>query len=110
MEIKKVAVIGAGTMGAGIAAQVANAGFPVVLLDIVPKEGDRNAIAAGAVKRMHKTRPAPYMAKRAAKLITVGNIEDNMDMLADCDWIVEAIIFPCTIWLKACRRISPRTF
>ena len=92
MEIKKVAVIGAGTMGAGIAAQVANAGFPVVLLDIVPKEGDRNAIAAGAVKQMHKVRPAPYMSKRAAKLITVGNIEDNMDMLADCDWIVEVVI------------------
>ena len=92
MEIKKVGVIGAGTMGAGIAAQVANAGFPVVLLDIVPKEGDRNAIAAGAVKKMHKTKPAPYMSKRAAKLISVGNIEDNMDMLSDCDWIVEVVI------------------
>ncbi len=92
-EIKKVAVIGAGVMGAGIAAQVANSGAPVVLLDIVPPDAsNRNAIAEGAVAKMLKTEPAPFMSKAAAKLVTTGNIEDNLDLLADCDWIVEAVI------------------
>ena len=92
-EIKKAAVIGAGVMGAGIAAHIANSGIPVVLLDIVPKDGDnRNAIAEGAIKKMLKTEPAPFMSKRVAKQVTPGNIEDHMDGLADCDWIVEAVI------------------
>lgn len=92
-EIKKAAVIGAGTMGAGIAAHITNAGVPVVLLDIAPKSGEnRNAIAEGAVAKLLKTDPAPFMSKRNANLITTGNIEDNLDLLKDCDWIVEAVI------------------
>ncbi|MGN6122641.1 MAG: 3-hydroxyacyl-CoA dehydrogenase family protein, partial [Sphingomonas oligoaromativorans] len=92
-EIKKVCVIGSGTMGAGIAAQVANAGVPVLLLDIVPKEGsDRDAIAKGAVAKMLKTDPAPFMSKRAAKLVETGNIDDHLDKAGECDWIVEAIV------------------
>lgn len=91
--INKVAVIGAGVMGAGIAAHVANAGIPVVLLDIVPADGgNRNAIAEGAVARMLKADPAPFMGKAAAKLVTCGNTEDHLDLLAECDWIVEAVI------------------
>ena len=91
--IKKVAVIGAGVMGAAIAAHVTNAGIPVVLLDIVGKDpNDRSAIANGAVAKLLKTEPAPFMSSRNAKLITTGNLEDNLDLLADCDWIVEAII------------------
>lgn len=91
--INKVCVIGAGTMGAGIAAQVANAGVPVLLLDIVPKDGDnRNAIAEGAVAKMLKTDPAPFMGKRPARLVETGNIEDHLDKVAECDWVVEAII------------------
>jgi 3-hydroxyacyl-CoA dehydrogenase len=92
-EIKKVAVIGAGVMGAAIAAHVTNAGLPVVLLDIVGKDpNDRSAIAKGAVEKMLKTEPAPFMSPRNAKLITAGNLEDDLNLLADCDWIVEAII------------------
>jgi 3-hydroxyacyl-CoA dehydrogenase len=92
-DIRKVAVIGAGVMGAGIAAHVANAGVPVVLLDILPKEGDnRNAIAEGAIERMLKADPAPFMNRAAAKLVTPGNTEDHLDLLKDCDWIVEAVI------------------
>lgn len=92
-EIKKAAVIGAGTMGAGIAAHITNAGVPVVLLDIVPKDAtNRNAVAEGAVAKLLKTDPAPFMSKRNASLITTGNIEDNLDLLKDCDWIVEAVI------------------
>lgn len=91
--IRKVAVIGAGVMGAGIAAHVANAGIPVVLLDIVPEgASNRNAVAEGAVARMLKADPAPFMHKRNAKLIQTGNIEDHLDLLGDCDWIVEAVI------------------
>ncbi|MGE4429558.1 MAG: 3-hydroxyacyl-CoA dehydrogenase NAD-binding domain-containing protein [Sphingobium sp.] len=90
--IKKVCVIGAGTMGAGIAAQVANAGVPVLLLDIVRDANDRNAVAAGAVAKMLKTEPAPFMSKAAAKLVETGNIEDDLAKVADCDWIVEAIV------------------
>lgn len=93
MTIKKVAVIGAGLMGSGIAAQIANAGVPVVLLDIVPKDAsDRNVIAKGAIAKMLKTDPAPFMSKRNAKLIEVGNLEDDMDKISDCDWIVEVVL------------------
>ena len=92
-EIAKVAVVGAGVMGAGIAAQVANAGIPVVLLDIVPADtANRNAIAEGAVARMLKADPAPFMSKTAARLVTTGNIEDHLGLLAECDWIVEAVV------------------
>ncbi|TXC70667.1 3-hydroxyacyl-CoA dehydrogenase [Sphingomonas ginsenosidivorax] len=92
-QIKKVCVIGAGVMGAGIAAQVANAGIPVLLLDIVPREGDdRDAVAKGAVAKMLKTDPAPFMSKRAAKLVETGNIDDHLERVTECDWIVEAIV------------------
>ena len=91
-EIKKVCVIGAGTMGAGIAAQVANAGIPVLLLDIVRDEDNRNSVAEGAVAKMLKTQPAPFMGSRAAKLVETGNIDDHLDKVAECDWVVEAII------------------
>ncbi len=92
VPIRKVCVIGAGTMGAGIAAQVANAGVPVLLLDIVRDPADRNAVAAGAVERMLKTEPAAFMSKAAARLVEVGNIDDDLAKVAECDWIVEAII------------------
>ena len=92
-SIKKVCVIGAGVMGAGIAAHVANAGIPVLLLDIVPKDGgDRDAVAKGAVAKMLTTDPAPFMSKGAAKLVETGNIEDHLDRVAECDWVVEAIV------------------
>ena len=91
--IKKIAVIGAGVMGAGIAAHVANAGVPVVLLDIVAKDNpNRSAIAEGAVEKMLKQEPAPFMSKAAARLITTGNTEDNLDLVSDCDWIIEAVL------------------
>ncbi|MCH6589691.1 MAG: 3-hydroxyacyl-CoA dehydrogenase [Proteobacteria bacterium] len=92
-EIKKVGVIGAGVMGAGIAAHITNAGVPVVLLDIVPEGAEnRNAIAEDAVKKLLKADPAAFMHERHAKLITTGNIEDHLDRVADCDWIIEAVI------------------
>lgn len=92
-SIEKVAVLGAGVMGAQIAAQVANAGIPVLLLDIVPDGADHpNVLAQGAVDKMLKTKPAPFMHKRNAKLIEVGNLRDDLGKLAECDWIIEAVI------------------
>ncbi|MHB1060183.1 MAG: 3-hydroxyacyl-CoA dehydrogenase NAD-binding domain-containing protein, partial [Rhodanobacter sp.] len=91
--IAKAAVIGAGVMGSGIAAHIANAGIPVLLLDIVPKDTtDRSAIAKGAIERLLKTDPAPLMDRRNAALITPGNIEDDLGALAEIDWIVEAVL------------------
>ena len=77
--IEKVAVLGAGVMGSAIAAHVANAGVPVVLLDIVPKgANDRNVLAAGAVQKMLKAKPAPFMHKRTAKLITLQHLDHSV--------------------------------
>ena len=91
--IRKATVIGAGVMGAGIAAQFANAGVPVLLLDIVPDgAANRNVLAEGAIAKMLKTAPAPFMSARAAKLVTPGNIEDHLAQLADSDWIIEAVV------------------
>ncbi len=93
MSITRVAVLGAGVMGAGIAAQVANAGFDVILLDIVPEgAGDRNAIAAGAIEKLLAARPAPFMDARNSRRISVGNLEDDLGRLAEADWIIEAVI------------------
>lgn len=93
-QIKKVAVIGSGVMGSGIAAHIANSGTEVILLDIVPKDagGDRSKLAKGAIERMLKADPAPLTHKRKAKLITAGNIEDDIKLLADVDWIIEVVL------------------
>ena len=108
MTIQKAAVIGAGLMGSGIAAQIANAGVPVLLLDIVPKDAtDRSAIAKGAIDKLLKADPAPLMSKAAAKLITAGNIEDDLEKLKDVDWIVEAVIERLDIKQSLYRKIEP---
>jgi 3-hydroxyacyl-CoA dehydrogenase len=91
--IRKVAVIGAGVMGCGIAAQIANAGVPVLLLDILPKDGGkRNAVAEAAVAKALKTDPAPFMSAAAAKLIECGNIDDHLARVGECDWVVEVVV------------------
>ncbi|MDD5411099.1 MAG: 3-hydroxyacyl-CoA dehydrogenase NAD-binding domain-containing protein [Methylobacter sp.] len=92
-NIQKVAVIGAGVMGAGIAAQIANAGIPVYLLDIVPKDADnRNIIAESAIAKLLKAEPATFMHKNNARLVTPGNIEDHLEWLKEVDWVIEAVI------------------
>lgn len=93
MNIEKVAVIGAGVMGSGIAAHIANAGIPVDLLDIIPKDSsNRNVIAEGAIGKMLKTEPSPFMHPKNARLITPGNIEDNLTRLTQADWVIEAVL------------------
>lgn len=98
-ELNKVAVIGSGVMGSGIAAQIANAGVDVLLLDVVPKDAKdskdkaaRNKIADDAVSKLLKTNPAPLMHKRNIKRISTGNIDDNLKDIKDCDWVIEVVI------------------
>ena len=93
LVIRKVGVIGAGVMGSGIAAHMANAGLEVVLLDIVPpKGGDRNAFASGGLEKAVKAKPAAFFHKDRARLVSIGNVEDDLGKLASCDLVIEAII------------------
>ncbi|HEX9925188.1 MAG TPA: 3-hydroxyacyl-CoA dehydrogenase/enoyl-CoA hydratase family protein [Anaerolineae bacterium] len=106
-SINRVAVIGTGTMGAAIAAHVANAGLPVLLLDIAPDKltpqeeaqgltlaspAVRNRIVRAGFERARKARPAAFMSQAAEGLVTLGNTVDDFEKLAEVDWIVEAII------------------
>jgi 3-hydroxyacyl-CoA dehydrogenase len=94
-RIHKIAVLGAGTMGARIAAHFANAGVPSYLLDIVPPDADapaRNKIAAAGLDAAKKSKPAAFMDASLARLVTVGNFEDDLKKLADVDWIIEAVV------------------
>lgn len=106
-QIKKVGVLGAGVMGHGIAAHLAGAGIPSLLLDIVPpkftdedaklglKEKDprfRNKFALAGIEAIKKSKPSVIYSQRDLKLITPGNFEDDWDKLKDCDWIVEVVL------------------
>jgi 3-hydroxyacyl-CoA dehydrogenase len=94
-RINKVAILGAGTMGARIAAHVANAGVPSYLLDIVPPGADktaRNKIAAAGLDAAVKSRPAAFMEPSLARLVTIGNFEDDLNKLSEVDWIIEAVV------------------
>ena len=105
-DIRKVAVLGAGTMGARIAAHLANASVPSVLLDIVPREltpeeksrgltlghpKARNRLAQAGVDAALKSRPASFFVPEAARMITLGNFEDDLGWVKECDWIIEAV-------------------
>jgi 3-hydroxyacyl-CoA dehydrogenase len=97
-QIRKVAVLGAGTMGSRIAAHIANAGLPVVLLDIVPPgteasatKAERNKFVLAALDALKKSKPAAFYTLDAARLITGGNFDDDLVLIADCDWIIEAV-------------------
>jgi 3-hydroxyacyl-CoA dehydrogenase len=99
--IRRTAVIGAGVMGSGIAAHFANAGLEVLLLDIVPPNlseaeksdrAKRNGWSAGGLDKALKARPAAFFHKDNARLVTVGNTEDDLEKLKDCDLVIEAII------------------
>src|SRR5216684_1793423 len=98
-RIHKVAVLGAGTMGARIAAHLANAGVPCYLLDIVPPDAagsndraKRNSIAAAGLEAAKKSKPAAFFDASLARLVTIGNFEDDLKLLGDADWIIEAVV------------------
>jgi 3-hydroxyacyl-CoA dehydrogenase len=107
LRIEKAAVLGAGTMGAQIAAHLANAGIPTILLDIVPRELTpeeeakgltlesgvaRNRIAQAGLEAAKKAKPAAFFTPELASLVTVGNFDDDLKRLKDCDLIIEAIV------------------
>jgi 3-hydroxyacyl-CoA dehydrogenase len=107
--IRKVGVLGAGNMGSRIAAHLANAGVPVVLLDIVPETAgtDRSIVARKAVEALKTAKPAAFFDPKAARLITVGNFEDDLHLLRDCDWIIEAVAENLEIKRKLLAKIAP---
>jgi 3-hydroxyacyl-CoA dehydrogenase len=100
-RIRKVAVLGAGVMGSGIAAHVANAGVKALLLDIVPPKANpgedtsskafRNKFATGALANLRKQKPAPLFTEQALLNIEVGNLEDDIARISECDWVVEVV-------------------
>src|SRR5215472_8954072 len=107
--IHKVAVLGAGTMGARIAAHFANAGVPSYLLDIVPPDADvpaRNKIAAAGLEATKKSKPAAFMDSSLRRFVTVGNFDDDLKKLADVDWIIEAIVENLDIKRSLLRKIE----
>lgn len=90
-EVHRVAILGAGTMGARIAAHIANAGLPVLLLDLASSDINRNSVVSQAVDALKKARPAPFADPSFATLITAGNFDDDLEKLKECDWIIEAV-------------------
>ena len=122
MQIKKVAVLGAGVMGAQIAAHVANAGIPCLLLDIIPKEltpeeqakgltlespAVRNRFANAGLEGAKKAKPAAFMSPELSGLISTGNFDDDLPKLKDCDWIVEAVAERLDIKQSLYERVEP---
>jgi len=120
-EIRRVAVLGAGTMGARIAAHLANAAIPSVLLDIVPREPTpdeqakglttadpkvRNRFAQTGLDGALKSRPAAFFVNEAARLVTTGNFDDNLGLVKDCDWIIEAVTEDRTIKQSLLKRVE----
>jgi 3-hydroxyacyl-CoA dehydrogenase len=121
-DIRKVAVLGAGTMGARIAAHLANAGVASVLLDIVPprlspdeqKRGltladprVRNRLAQTGIEAALKSRPAAFFVPEAARMITPGNFEDHLDWVKSCDWIIEAVTEDLAIKRALLEKVAP---
>ena len=120
-DIRKVAVLGAGTMGARIAAHLANASVPCLLLDIIPKELTpdeqakglgldapqvRNRLARAGLDAAIKSRPAAFFVPEAARLITIGNLEDDLAGLKDCDWIIEAVMEDLTVKRSLLKKVQ----
>jgi len=120
-RIEKVAVLGAGTMGARIAAHVANAGIPCFLLDIVPSElsadekrkgltlespAVRNRIVLSGLEAAKKSRPAAFFTPETARLVTPGNLEDNLAWCGQADWIIEAVAENLEIKRKLFERVE----
>ncbi|MCP4022548.1 MAG: 3-hydroxyacyl-CoA dehydrogenase/enoyl-CoA hydratase family protein, partial [Desulfobacteraceae bacterium] len=100
-KVRKAAVIGSGIMGGGIAALLAGAGVKVLLLDIVPfdlndeEKNDpmaRNKIVKAGLDTALTSSPSLFFNKKDAGLISIGNLEDDIEKLSDCDWIIEVVV------------------
>ncbi|MET0405259.1 MAG: 3-hydroxyacyl-CoA dehydrogenase family protein, partial [Cystobacter sp.] len=101
MRIRKVAVLGAGVMGSGIAAHLANSGVRALLLDIVPPKAApgedtaskafRNKFTLGALANLRKQKPSPITSEQALGALEIGNLEDDIARIAECDWVIEVV-------------------
>ncbi|MGB6191516.1 MAG: 3-hydroxyacyl-CoA dehydrogenase/enoyl-CoA hydratase family protein [Terracidiphilus sp.] len=108
MLVRRAAVLGAGTMGSRIAAHLANAGIPALLLDMAPAKGEpRNKLAEAAIAALAKAKPAALYEPSLAALITPGNFNDDLPSLAQCDWIIEAVAENLEIKTGLLNRVIP---
>src|SRR5256714_5075117 len=108
-RIHKVAILGAGTMGSRIAAHLANAGIPSLLLDIVPPGADassRNKIAVAGLEAARKAKPAAFFESPLASLVTPGNFEDDLKRVAEVDWIIEVVVEDLEIKRTLLRKVE----
>jgi len=106
--VRRAAVLGAGTMGSRIAAHLANAGIPTLLLDMVPAgEGDRNRLAKGALEALAKAKPAAFYEASQAALVTPGNFDDDLPKLSACDWVIEAVAENLAIKTALLAKVAP---
>ena len=112
-RIEKAAVLGAGTMGARIAAHLANAGVPCLLLDMVPPElpadapaAERNRMARAGLEAANKASPAAFFLPSFAERIALGNFEDDLPRLAEADWIIEAVAENLAIKRRLLERVA----
>jgi 3-hydroxyacyl-CoA dehydrogenase len=106
-QVKKVAVLGAGVMGAQIAAHLVNVKVPVVLFDLPAREGPKNGIVTKAVEGLKKLKPSPLGVAEDAALIGQANYEEHLEQLRDCDLIIEAIAERMDWKLDLYRKIAP---
>lgn len=107
-EIKKVCVIGSGVMGSGIAALIANSSHKVVLLDIADQNSsDPNNIVKNAVENLHKQKPPPLSFPDKANFITIGNLENDLDLIKECDLVIEVIVEKLEIKHQLYNKIIP---
>jgi len=117
-RIDRAAVIGSGVMGSALAAHLANAGIPIILLDIVPPAGSavkgdpasrtyRDAFARAGLERVSKAKPAGFFSAARARRVTIGNLEDDLALLKGCDWILEAVVEKLDVKRTLFERIAP---
>jgi 3-hydroxyacyl-CoA dehydrogenase len=118
LTIERAAVVGAGVMGAALAAHLANAGVPTLLLDIVPPDGSgvkgdpsstayRNAFASTGLERARKSKPASFYTDAGSRLVRIGNLEDDLDELREVDWVLEAVVEKLDIKKALFEKIAP---
>ncbi|HEX6792051.1 MAG TPA: 3-hydroxyacyl-CoA dehydrogenase/enoyl-CoA hydratase family protein [Candidatus Krumholzibacteria bacterium] len=117
-SIERAAVLGSGVMGSALAAHLANAGIPTLLLDIVPPAGTsvkatpgtreyRDAFARAGLERALKAKPAPFFTAGRARRVSVGNLEDDVARLSECDWILEAVVEKLDVKRSLFEKIAP---
>ena len=105
--VRRAAVLGAGTMGSRIAAHLANAGIPTLLLDLPPRTATERPLATAALEALSKSKAAAYYDQTNAALITPGTFDNDLPKLASCDWVIEAVAENLEIKTALVARVLP---